>query len=104
MVQRGESPWPGMRHRVRQSRSWNAAHRSVVVDNVHTERESNMNKDGMQDAAKDMQDKAREKAREALPDDDTVEEASEKLQGYTPDAADTSVAKAEQWAKDRNKD
>ena len=51
----------------------------------------------------DMKD-LQNKAKDAIPDDDTVENASEKVQEHTPDNVDTNVAKAEQWAKDHNKD
>nr|WP_255633462.1 GGDEF domain-containing protein [Demequina sp. TTPB684] len=45
-----------------------------------------------------------DKAKGALPDDDTVEQASDKVQDKSPDQVDTEVAKAEQWTKDHNKD
>ncbi|WP_297084769.1 hypothetical protein [uncultured Demequina sp.] len=46
----------------------------------------------------------KDKAKDALPSDDTVEKASEKVQDATPIEADKHVAKAEQWAKDHNED
>ncbi|WP_296666819.1 antitoxin [Demequina sp.] len=49
-------------------------------------------------------DDLKKKAEDALPDDETVEKLGEALTGHTPDAADVPVAKAEQWAKDHNKD
>jgi len=51
----------------------------------------------------DMED-LQDKAQDALPGDDTVEKTSEKAQDATPVEADKHVAKAEQWAKDHNKD
>ncbi len=52
-----------------------------------------MDKDTMMDKAKD-----------ALPDDDTAKKAGEAIREHTPDGADVNVAKAEQWVKDHNKD
>jgi hypothetical protein len=53
----------------------------------------------------DMNDQSwSDKAKNALPDDDTIESVSEKVQDKTPDGVDTNVAKAEQWVKDHNKD
>lgn len=63
-----------------------------------------MDRDDMQDKFEDLRDSAEDKAQEVLPDDDAIEKASEKIQDFTPDSADTKVAKAEQWAKDHNKD
>ncbi|WP_159448372.1 hypothetical protein [Demequina sp. NBRC 110052] len=46
----------------------------------------------------------KDKAKDALPDDETVENAAEKVRENTPDEVDVNVAKAEQWTKDHNKD
>ncbi len=43
------------------------------------------------------------KAKGALPDDEQIEKASEKIQEQTSDDTDIKVAKAEQWLKDHNK-
>jgi|GEM_PF-3041397 len=51
----------------------------------------------------DMDD-LKKKAEDALPDDKTIKKAGEKVREHTPDSADVPAAKAEQWAKDHNKD
>ncbi|SEI87592.1 hypothetical protein [Demequina mangrovi] len=49
-------------------------------------------------------DELKKKAEDALPSDDTIKKAGEKVREHTPDSADVPAAKAEQWAKDHNKD
>ena len=51
----------------------------------------------------DMKDLAN-KAKDALPDDETLGKVGNKIREHTPDNVDVQVAKAEQWAKDHNKD
>ncbi len=51
----------------------------------------------------DMKD-LENKAKDVLPDDDTAKKAGEAIREHTPDGADVTVAKAEQWVKDHNQD
>ena len=51
----------------------------------------------------DMKDMGR-KAKEAMPDDQTTEHVSDKVQDATPDGADRTVDNGEQWIKDHNED
>lgn len=49
---------------------------------------------------KDMQNKAKD----AMPDDEQISKVADKIQEHTGKDAAIKVAKAEQWAKDHNKD
>ncbi|MDN4482092.1 hypothetical protein [Demequina lignilytica] len=47
-------------------------------------------------------DELKKKATDALPSDDQIEKAADKVQEHTPDGADRTIGKVEQWGKDNN--
>lgn len=49
-------------------------------------------------------DELKKKAQDALPTDEQIEKAADKVEEHAPDGADRNIGKAEQWAKDHNKD